>query len=223
MKPQGRIVMKITSVTALLALLLATTLGLGYLYINTNNKLSDLKTISNNQNTRINELESTLSASREAWEIVNITKSFGSSYERAHISLTGSYHSLYTTTNVNGTIVNGYTHQPEYAYIYSPRDNMTLHITANLYESTRNIPIIIFEKPDDFASYSQPPLYTLEAKPDAYNEFNVVLLEKGWYSVSSMQRGFYSDPKLDYSIWVEMRLYDGVSFIPFVIRTWELW
>ena len=214
--------MRLTPVLALLAILLVTTLALGYLYIDTSRRLSDLRTISNNQNTRINELESTLSASREAWEIVNITKSFGSSYERAHISLTGSYHSLYTTTNVNGTIVNGYTHQPEYAYIYSPRDNMTLHITANLYESTRNIPIVIFEKPDEVASYSKPPLYSLEAKPDAYNEFNVVLPLKGWYSVSSMQRGFYYDPKYDYSIWVELRLYDGVSFIPFVIRSWEL-
>jgi hypothetical protein len=74
MKPPGRITMRITPVTALIALLLATTLGLGYLYINTNSKLSDLKTISNNQNTRINELESTLSASREALEMVNITK-----------------------------------------------------------------------------------------------------------------------------------------------------
>jgi hypothetical protein len=100
---------------------------------------------------------------------------------------------------------------------------MTLRVTANLHESTRNIPIVIFKETDDLARYSKPPLISLEAKPDAYNEFNVVLSEKGWYSVSSFQIGFYSDPKYDYSIHVEMQLSDGISFIPFVIRTWELW
>jgi hypothetical protein len=205
-----------------LAILLVTSLGLGYLYTDTNTKLSDLKTVSTNQNNRIQELESTLSAYRDAWELVNITKSYGSSYERAQISLTASYHSLYTTTiNENGTLVSEYMHQPEYAYIYSPRDNTTLHINANLYESTRNIPITIFDSVEDVAaSYSKPPLYSLEAKPNTYNEYNVVLPMKGWYSVSSMQQVIYSDPKYDYNIYVEMRLFDGVSFIPFVIREW---
>ena len=54
----------------------------------------------------------------------------------------------------------------------------------------------------------------MEAKPNAYNEYNVVLPMKGWYSVSSMQQVVYSDPKYDYNISVEMRLFDGVSFIP---------
>jgi hypothetical protein len=211
----GKDKMKLSLVLALLALLIVTSLGLGYLYLDTNRRLSDLEYISNNQITRINELESMLGSSHEAWELVNITKSFGSGYNMAHISLMGFYDSIY------GEIVNvsitksGYQHQNEYSLIYSPRDNMTLRITADLHESIRNIPIEIF----DMSAYkTQAPIYSLEAKPDAYNEFKVVLPVKGWYDVSSYREWFYSDPKYDYSLHVAMQLNDGTSFIPFVIR-----
>ena len=128
-------------VYAFLALLLVTSLGLGYLYVDVSSRLSDLKTVSTNQNNRIQELESTLGAYREAWELVNITKSYGSSMERAHISLVATYHSEYTTMqDEKGALISRYLHRPECAYIYSPRDNVTLHINANLLESTRNIP-----------------------------------------------------------------------------------
>jgi hypothetical protein len=209
-------------VYSFLALLLVTSLGLGYLYVDTDTKLSDLKTVSTNQNNRLQEFETTLSAYREAWDLLNITNSFGSSMERAHISLVATYNSEYITEqDENGALISRYLHRPECAYLYSPRDNMTLHINANLYESTRNIPIKIYDTlEDNAASYSKPPLYSLEAKPNAFNEYNVVLPVKGWYSVSSMQQVVYSDPKYDYNIYVELRLFDGVSFIPFVIREW---
>ncbi|MCX6650011.1 MAG: hypothetical protein NTV61_11620 [Candidatus Bathyarchaeota archaeon] len=207
----------------LLAVLIVASLGLGYLYIDANTKISDLKTVSNNQNTRINELESMLSASREAWEIVNITKSYGSSYERAQISLVATYHSLYLEMYENGTLLSGKDHMPEYAYIYSPRANMTLRINANVDESTRNISIWVFKEKDSLSGYNRSRLVGFEAKPDAYNEFNVVLPVKGWYYVFSRDRVFYSDPNLDYKINVEMRLYDGVRFIPFVIRIWNVY
>jgi hypothetical protein len=161
-----------------------------------------------------------LSASREAWEIVNITKSYGSSFERAQISLAATYHSLYPEMYENGTLLSGKDHIAEYAYIYSPRDNMTLRINANVDDSTRNIPIWIFKETDDLPS-NKSLLASFEAKPDVYNEFSVVLPVKGWYYVISREKVIYSDPNLDYSLNVEMRLYDGVSFIPFVIRTWD--
>jgi hypothetical protein len=208
-------------VLSLIAILLVSSLGLGYLYLDANTKLSDLKTVSNNQNTRINELETMLSASREAWEIVNITKSFGSSFESAEISLVATYHSLYPTIWANGTLVSGKNHLPEYAYLYSPRDNMTLRINANVDDSTRNIPIWVFKETSP-SGENRSLLVSFEAKPGAYNEFNVVLPVKGWYSVFSRDRVIYSDPSLDYYLSVEMRLYDGVGFIPFVIKTWNL-
>jgi hypothetical protein len=112
---------------------------------------------------------------------------------------------------------------PEYAYVYSPRDNMTLHINANVDYSTRNIPIWVFKEDDSLSGENRSQLVSFYAKPDVYNEFNVVLPVKGWYSVFSRDRPIYSDPSLDYYISVEMRLYDGVSFIPFVIRTWNFY
>ncbi|MCX6653657.1 MAG: hypothetical protein NTY03_00900, partial [Candidatus Bathyarchaeota archaeon] len=78
---------------SLIAILLTSSLGLGYLNLDEANKLSDLMTLTQNQQIRINELESTLSASRESWELVNITKSFGIGYDRAHISLVGTFRS----------------------------------------------------------------------------------------------------------------------------------
>jgi hypothetical protein len=222
-KHLGRKNMRVTPVIVLVVLLLVTTLGFGYLYIDANSKLSDIQTTSNKQKSQINELESALSASREAWEMINVTKSFGIGFERAHISLVCSYTSLYTQINDNGTIINGYMHQNEHVYICSPRDNMTLRVTADLHETTRSIPIVIFKGTSDDAGYSQ--LNSLEVKPDAFNEFTVVLPEKGWYSVSSSNAAFYPFREYDYGyvIHVEMELYDGVSFIPFVIRTLEFY
>ena len=218
----GRENMRVTPVIVLAVLLLVTTLGFGYLYIDANGKLSDIQTTSNKQKSQISELESALIASHEAWEMINITKSFGIGFERAHISLVCSYTSLYTRINDNGTIINGYIHQNEHVYIYSPRDNVILRVTADLHETTRSIPVVIFRGSDD-AGYS--PLNSLEVKPDAFNEFNVVLPEKGWYSVSSSDAAFYPFREYDYGyvIHVEMELIDGVSFIPFVIRALEFY
>jgi hypothetical protein len=208
---------------SLIAILLTSSLGLGYLYLDEANKLSDLMTLTQNQQIRINELESTLSASRESWELVNITKSFGIGYDRAHISLVGTFRSLFTRIMVNETTtISGYIHQSEHAYIYSPRDNMTLRVTANLYESTRNVSIFIFDKPYDIGNYSKSPLASFEAKPDVFNEFYVVLPEMGWYKVFSSGTDNYLE-SYDSFISVEMLLYDGNNFIPFVIRTWELY
>ncbi|MCX6654259.1 MAG: hypothetical protein NTY03_03955, partial [Candidatus Bathyarchaeota archaeon] len=68
--------MRVTPVIVLVVLLLVTTLGFGYLYIDANGKLSDIQTTSNKQKQQISELESALIASHEAWEMINITKSF---------------------------------------------------------------------------------------------------------------------------------------------------
>jgi hypothetical protein len=221
---------RFTLVLALLALLLVTSLGLGYLYMDTNRRLSDSETVSNNQITRINELEFMLSASREAWEIVNITKSFGGGLERVgvdpvvtKIALVAIYHSQGPTIYENGTLGSINDHYPEYAYVYSPRANMTLRINAVLRESTRNIPIGVFKVTDDLAGHTTSTLARFEAKSDVYNEFSVVLPVKGWYYVISREGFLLTDPKLDYNIRVEMRLYDGISFIPFVIRTWDFY
>jgi hypothetical protein len=98
---------------------------------------------------------------------------------------------------------------------------MTLRINAALRESTRNIPIGVFKVTDDLSGQTTSTLARFEAKPDVYNEFSVVLPVKGWYYVISREGLLLTDPKLDYNIHVEMRLYDGISFIPFVIRTWD--
>ena len=153
---------------------------------------------------------------------MNITKSYGSSYERAQIALVATYHSHYPEIYENGSLVSGKDHMPEYAYIYSPRNNITLRINANVDDSTRNIPIWVMKETDSLSDSNRSQLVNFEAKPDAYNEFNVVLPVKGWYMVFSRDRIIYSDPNLDYYLNVEMRLYDGASFIPFVIKTWNL-
>ncbi len=169
-----------------------------------------------------NRLESQLASAREAWDMVNLTRSYGVGFERAHISLVASYSSLYSQIPQNGTYVNGYIHVNEFAQIFSPRANLTMRVTSSL-SSNRNITIYIFYKglDDDSSNQTHLPLYTLEVHPGNYNEFNVVLVEKGWYNISSFT--YVSYPESDYYIHVEMLLSDGISFLPFVIRSWEFY
>ena len=75
-KHLGRKNMRVTPVIVLVVLLLVTTLGFGYLYIDANGKLSDIQTTSNKQKSQINELESALITSHEAWEMINARADF---------------------------------------------------------------------------------------------------------------------------------------------------
>ncbi len=212
-------------------MMLVATLGSVYLYAGASYQLSVSKALVLSQESQIGDLDSQirylvsmLNSSREASELLNITSSFGIGNGRAHISLVGVFSSLFSRGMVNGTTETyGYIHQSEYAYVYSPRENLTLRVSAYLYESTRSIPIRVFRGSiDTDPSSLSSPLITLEAKPGAYNEFNVVLPGKGWYSVSSFDSPFFSDPKYDYTIHVELMMLDGARSIPFVIRSWEL-
>ncbi len=166
-------------------------------------------------------LESELAPAREALEMMNLTRTFGVGFERAHISQVAAYTTLYARMLQNGTYVPVYVHVNERAQFFSQRANLTLRVTANL-EAKKNITIVIYytglnEDASDSPVYEQ--ICSLVARPDAYNEFNVNLVERGWYYIVSDTRVI--DPESDYIIHVEMMLSDGNNFLPFVIRSWE--
>lgn len=207
-----------------MATILVAALELAYLYIDASNQLADARTLARNQESQIANLDSKVNSLREASELLNVTSSFGIGFGRAHISLVGTFHSLLSKFVINSTTEReGYVHQSEYAYIYTPRGNVTLRVTANLYNSMRNIPIRVYSGSlDSDVSLSISLLYTFEAKPDTFNEFSFALPEKGWYSVSSFGIQSFGDPRYDYNIYVELMVLDRAKTIPFVIRSWEL-
>lgn len=208
---------------ALLAAILIVTLSLAWIYVDTNSRLSALTNVSDAQKAKINGLEFKINDYSEAWQLVNITSAYSHGVMRAQVTFEGVYASAFTKIMINNTkAMDGYLHEFEAAYIYAPRNNVTLRIVASLRETTRNIPIVVFRGTDDIAShYSKPPLFSLEAKPEVYNEFNIVLPEMGWYSVSSYRSVLYTDPKYDYYIRVAMWISDGGTDIPFVIRSFK--
>lgn len=210
--------------SVVIAALLIASLGLGWLYTDAGGRLSDLTAASGAQSARISELEAQLLAAREAWEMVNITKSHYTDSFKAQVTLEGTYESILSTVISGTEETKAFLHQCEVAHIYVPRDNVTLRIVASLRNATRNIPVYIFSGTDDMAaSYSKPPLYLLEAKPGERNEFFAELPQRGWYSVSTYRAVIYDDPKNDYSIHVDMQVIDGYQSIPFVVRSYNPW
>ena len=215
--------MKQAQIFALMITILVAALELAYLYIDASSQLENTRILASNQESQIVNLNSMVNSLREASELINVTRSFGIGFGRAHISLVGTFHSLLSKFMINGTMEReGYVHQSEYAYIYTPRDNVTLRVTASLYDSLRDVPIRVYSGSLDSGTNLTSLLYTFEVKPNAYNEFSVTLPEKGWYSVSSFGTLSFWDPRFDYNINVEMMMLDGVNSIPFVIRSWEL-
>jgi hypothetical protein len=181
-------------------------------YIDASNQISI-------QRSQIDVLDSKLSASVQSSELVDLMKTFGVGFERAHISLLGRFSTLYSRMLVNGTTEGTFVHITEYAYVYAPRDNLTLRVTAHL-ESTRNIPITVFREEGEAASVNSTRLTSLEVKPDAFNEFYVELPTRGWYRVVCYA---FSDPMEEYNIYAEIMMIDGTQSIPFVLRTWEFY
>ena len=166
-------VMKWLSVILALALIVS---GVGLVTLNNSyfdllTRYMDASSQLNTQRSQIDELDTKLRASLESSELVDVMKSYGVGLERAHISLIANFDTFYSRMSVNGTFVPVFIHHSESAHIYSPRDNMTIRVTANLRETTRNITIWIVSEGN--ASGNDPdvstPLVSLEVKPDAFN------------------------------------------------------
>jgi hypothetical protein len=200
--------------------LIATTLGSTYLYLKTSDNLTNTQTLAEKQ---IKILEEKLNATQETTELLDIAKRYGIGFDRAEVTILGAYSSMYSTMlTSNGTKIDSYAHQSEYAYFYSTRSNVTLQIRAELHQSNRNIRIDVFKGSMENSS-DRTLLYTCTAEPDTYNEFNLVLPSKGWYSISSFDYAVYPDSKFDYFIHVEFLILSKGSEIPFVVRTWNLY